>query len=126
MHVAATDNNPEDRNNFNQNVNMAAQNYNAAQLKKRTRVQKMAADKVQLYERLSQPRKRNPKVTSNSQNTNGSKESSNEKRRASGSQRGSVKQKAKRKAAGLGTEGADREQRTSVPMYAAAPTILSR
>ena len=53
MHVAASDNNPEDRNNFNQNVNTAAQNYNAAQLKKRTRVQKLAADKVQLYERLS-------------------------------------------------------------------------
>ena len=48
MHVAATDINPEDqsRNNFNQNVNLAAQNNYAAQLKKRTRIQKLAADKV--------------------------------------------------------------------------------
>lgn len=61
----------------------------------------MAADKISLYERLSQPRRRNNPTTS-SHNTNGSKEGSTEKqRKTSGSQKGSIKQKAKRKAAGL-------------------------
>ena len=62
----------------------------------------MAADKISLYERLSQPRRRNERNTA-SQNTNGSKEGSNEGRKMSGSNKaGSIKQKAKRKALGIG------------------------
>jgi len=65
----------------------------------------MAADKISLYERLSQPRRRNDRNTT-SQNTNGSKEGSNEARKMSGSQngKGSIKKKAPRKALGIGVD----------------------
>jgi len=49
----------------------------------------MAAEKLSLYERLSQPRRRNNQITI-SQNTNGSKEGSNEKPKKTSSQKGTL------------------------------------
>ena len=69
-----------------------------AQLKKRNHLQKMAADKISLYERLAQPRRRNDqRANTTSQHTNGSKEKvsvdnhQQHHRMDSGSRRASVK-----------------------------------
>ncbi len=85
-----------------------------AQIKKRVIQQKNAADKISLYERLSQPRRRNNGATS-SFNTNGSKEGSTENRKASGSNKGSIKQKMKRKAAPLTDQTGSRLIGANVP-----------
>ena len=50
--------NPEDAGrNFRHNA------QNNAQLKKRNHLQKMPADKISVYDRLSQPRNRNSRIT---------------------------------------------------------------
>lgn len=72
--VVAGGNAEETALSFRQNA------QNNAQLKKRNHLHKLAADKMNLYERLSQPRRRNPQGAAGTlptqENTNGSKEGS--------------------------------------------------